>query len=180
MNITREFTNQKPTQDGPRTNRSITAPEVRLIDQNGENIGVVKRDDALRRAQDAGLDLIEISPNVSPPVCKISDYGKYKYEMQKKQSEARKKQKIIELKEVKLRPVIEEHDYQVKLKSMHKFIAEGNKVKVTLRFRGREMSHIEIGMKVLDRIVKDMDDVAKVDLKPKKEGRQVMLVLSPK
>ena len=135
---------------------------------------------ALDMALDAGLDLIEISPNVDPPVCKISDFGKYKYQMQKKQSEQRKKQKIIEVKEVKVRPMIEENDYQVKMRNMHKFIGNGDKVKVTLRFRGREMSHKELGMKLMNRICSDLEEIAKVDLAAKFEGRQMIMVLSPK
>ena len=135
---------------------------------------------ALEMAQDADLDLVEISPNVDPPVCKIIDYGKYRYDMQKKQSEMRKKQKVVEVKEIKIRPVIEENDYQVKLKSAVRFIAEGNKVKVTMRFRGREMAHVDIGQKVLDRFCSDLEETAKVDSKPKLEGRQIVMVLSPR
>ncbi len=131
-------------------------------------------------AQDAGLDLVEISPNVSPPVCKILDFGKYKYEAQKKANEARKKQKVIEVKEIKLRPGIDSHDYDIKMRAMRGFIDDGDKVKVTLRFRGREMAHQELGMKVLERVKSDLDAVAKVEQWPKMEGRQMTMVISPK
>lgn len=136
--------------------------------------------DALERAFKAGLNLIEISPNADPPVCKISDYGKYKYEQQKKRAEMRKKQKIIEVKEIKLRPMIDDHDYEVKLRSMKKFLSEGDKVKITLRYRGREMAHQEFGMKLLDRICEDLQEEAKVDMRPKLEGRQMIMILSSK
>lgn len=141
---------------------------------------MISRDDALKMARQAGLDLIEVSPNVDPPVCKISDFGKYKYELQKKKSEMRRKQKTIEIKEVKIRPMIEENDYQVKLRNVKRFIGDGNKVKVSLRFRGREMTHQELGMKVMNRIIDDMEELAKVDNRPKLEGRQVIMVLSPR
>lgn len=166
--------------DGPRINEQIRVKQVRLIDENGENVGVVDTKEALDRALQAGLDLIEISPNADPPVCKISNYGKYKYELQKKRAEMRKKQKIVEVKEVKLRPMIDENDYQVKLRAMKRFLSEGDKVKVTLRFRGREMAHQEIGMKLLDRICEDLQEESKVDYKPKIEGPQVTMILSPK
>jgi translation initiation factor IF-3 len=142
--------------------------------------GVVSKQEAIDRAVDAGLDLVAISPNADPPVCKILDYGKYKYEAQKKKNEAKKKQNVIVVKEIKMRPGIETHDYQVKLRAMNKFIGEGDKVKVTLRFRGREMAHQELGGKVLDRVREDMDDVAKVEQFPKMEGRQMTMVISPK
>lgn len=142
--------------------------------------GVVSKQEAIDRAVDAGLDLVAISPNADPPVCKILDYGKYKYEAQKKKNEAKKKQNVIVVKEIKMRPGIETHDYQVKLRAMNKFIGEGDKVKVTLRFRGREMAHQELGGKVLDRVREDMDDVAKVEQLPKMEGRQMTMVISPK
>ena len=142
--------------------------------------GVVSKQEAIDRAVDAGLDLVAISPNADPPVCKILDYGKYKYEAQKKKNEAKKKQNVIVVKEIKMRPGIETHDYQVKLRAMNKFIGEGDKVKVTLRFRGREMANQELGGKVLDRVREDMDDVAMVDQLPKMEGRQMTMVISPK
>jgi translation initiation factor IF-3 len=137
-------------------------------------------DDAIRAAEDFGLDLVELSPNAEPPVCKILDYGKFKYEEQKKKNEARKKQKMIEVKEIKLRPNIDEHDYQVKMRSVHKFLGEGDKVKVTMRFRGREMAHQDLGMVVLDRVRSDTEEVAKVEAYPKLEGRQMIMVMAPK
>ena len=141
---------------------------------------VVSKEEAIERAYDAGLDLVAISPNAVPPVCKILDYGKFKYEAQKKKNEAKKKQNVIVVKEIKMRPGIETHDYQVKLRAMNKFIGEGDKVKVTLRFRGREMAHQELGAKILDRVQEDMDSVAKVEQFPKMEGRQMTMVISPK
>ena len=142
--------------------------------------GVVSKEEAIERAYDAGLDLVAISPNAVPPVCKILDYGKFKYEAQKKKNEAKKKQNVIVVKEIKMRPGIETHDYQVKLRAMNKFIGEGDKVKVTLRFRGREMAHQELGAKILDRVQEDMDSVAKVEQFPKMESRQMTMVISPK
>jgi translation initiation factor IF-3 len=153
---------------------------VRLIDQNGEMQGVLSTRDAIARAFAVGLDLVEISPNAEPPVAKILDYGKFKYEQQKKRNEARKKQKVVEIKEVKVRPNIDENDYQVKLRAMKTFIGEGDKVKVTLRFRGREMAHQELGVKVLERIRADMDVETKVEQMPKMENRQMVMVLSPR
>ena len=143
-------------------------------------LGVVTRNDALAKAVEAGFDLVEVSPNADPPVCKILDFGKYKYEEQKKKNEARKKQKIIEVKEIKLRPSIDHHDYDVKMRSMVKFIEEGDKVKVTMRFRGRELAHQELGMNVLMRVKDDLDKVAKVEQVPRMEGRQMTMVMSPK
>jgi translation initiation factor IF-3 len=169
-----------PAREGPRVNEDIRVPQVRLIDAEGEMIGVMSNRDALRRAQDEGLDLVEISPNASPPVCKLLDYGKFKYEQQKKRNEARKKQKVIEIKEVKVRPNIDENDYQVKLRAMKSFIGEGDKVKVTLRFRGREMAHQELGAKVLERIRTDLETESKVEQMPKMENRQMIMVLSPR
>jgi translation initiation factor IF-3 len=153
---------------------------VRLIDQDGEMVGVLSTRDAIARAYAVGLDLVEISPNAEPPVAKILDYGKFKYEQQKKRNEARKKQKVVEIKEVKVRPNIDENDYQVKLRAMKTFIGEGDKVKVTLRFRGREMAHQELGVKVLERIRGDMETDTKVEQMPKMENRQMVMVLSPK
>ena len=143
-------------------------------------VGVVPLREALIMAEEAGLDLVEISPNASPPVCKILDFGKFKYELQKKENEARKKQKVIEVKEIKLRPGIDEHDYQVKMRSVHRFLEEGDKVKVTMRFRGREMVHQELGMKVLDRVRAELDALAKVEQWPRLEGRQMIMVMAPK
>ena len=170
-----------PQKDGPRANRDIRGVrEVQLIDDTGQNRGVMAFFDALRIAEDAGLDLVEISPNASPPVCKILDYGKFRFLEQKKAAEARKKQKTVEVKEIKLRPGIDDHDYDVKMKAMKSFFEEGNKVKITLRFRGREMAHQDLGLKVLDRVKADVGDLAKVEQEPNFEGRQVVMVLAPR
>ena len=158
----------------------ITVAEVRLIDDTGENLGVMSAEDAVERAFNAGLDLVEISPNVVPPVCKVLDYGKFKYEEQKKANVARKKQKVIEVKEIKMRPGIDTHDYDVKMRSMYKFLTEGDKVKVTLRFRGREMAHQDRGLKVLKRVQADLDEIAKVEQFPIVEGRQMTMVIAPR
>ncbi len=171
---------QAPAREGPRINDEIRVPQVRLIDDAGEMIGVMSAREALIRAYDLGLDLVEISPNAVPPVCKILDYGKYKYEQQKKANEARKKQKVVEIKEIKVRPNIDDHDYEVKMKQMKSFIGEGDKVKVTLRFRGREMAHQELGVKVLERIRNDLTELVKVEQMPKLENRQMVMVVSPK
>ncbi len=171
---------QLPTRDGPRVNEDIRVPQVRLIDQDGEMIGVMSAREALLRAYDVGLDLLEISPNAVPPVCKITDYGKYKYEQQKKANEARKKQKVVEIKEIKVRPNIDDHDYDVKMRQAKSFISEGDKVKVTLRFRGREMAHQDLGLKVLDRIRTELSEATKVEQMPRLENRQMIMVLAPK
>jgi len=172
--------NQTPTREGPRINEEISVLRVRLVDERGGMVGVVGRNEALAMAADAGLDLVEIAPGADPPVCKILDFGKFKYEEQKKKNEARKKQKIIEVKEIKLRPSIDIHDYAVKMRSMNKFIEEGDKVKVTMRFRGRELAHQELGMNVLMRVKEDLDGIAKVEQTPRMEGRQMTMVVSPK
>jgi translation initiation factor IF-3 len=172
--------NFTPTREGPRINDEIGGIRVRLVDEKGQMVGVVGRSEALTMAATAGLDLVEIAPNADPPVCKILDYGKFKYEEQKKKNEARKKQKIIEVKEIKLRPSIDDHDYEVKRRSMMKFIEEGDKVKVTMRFRGRELAHQELGMDVLIRVRDDLDEIAKVEQMPRMEGRQMTMVMSPK
>ena len=169
-----------PTRDGPRVNEEIRVPQVRLIDQDGEMSGVMSAREALQRAYMVGLDLLEISPNADPPVVKILDYGKFKYEQQKKKNEAKKKQKVIEIKEIKVRPNIDENDYQVKLRAMKAFLTEGDKVKVTLRFRGREMAHQELGVKVLERIRADLDAQTKVAQMPRMENRQMIMVLTPR
>ena len=153
---------------------------MRCIDPEGEQLGVLDTFDAIRKAEDFGLDLVEVQPNADPPVCKILNYGKFKYEAQKRANEARKKQKIIEVKEIKLRPNIDEHDYQVKMRSVQKFLNAGDKVKVTLRFRGREMAHQELGANVLTRVREETDEFAKVEAMPKMEGRQMIMVLAPK
>ena len=169
-----------PVKDGPRTNQDIRVPRVLLIDQNGEKQGEMPTSAALEAAEEAGLDLVEIDPNASPPVCKIMDYGKFRFQEQKKKNEARKRQKVVELKEIKLRPNIDTHDYEVKAKAMHRFFGEGDKVKVTLRFRGREMAHPELGMKLLLKVKEDFDEVAKVEYEPKMEGRQMIMILAPR
>jgi translation initiation factor IF-3 len=165
---------------GPRINDAIRARDVRLIDENGQNAGVVSRFDAIARAETAGLDLVEISPDAEPPVCKILDYGKYKYQEQKKAAEARKHQKIVEIKEIKMRPGIDDNDYDVKLRAIRRFFEEGDKVKITLRFRGREMAHQELGMNVLKRVRSDVEEISKVESEPRFEGRQMVMVLAPK
>jgi translation initiation factor IF-3 len=161
-------------------NEEIRVPQVRLIDENGEMLGVLSIRDALYKAFQAGLDLLEISPNAVPPVCKITDYGKFKYEQQKKANEARKKQKVVEIKEIKVRPNIDDHDYDVKMRQAKGFIGEGDKVKVTLRFRGREMAHQELGVKLLERIRTEMVELVKVEQMPRLENRQMIMVLAPK
>jgi translation initiation factor IF-3 len=166
--------------DGPRINEEIRAREVHLIDKDGHNRGNVTVTEAIQLAQEAGLDLVEISPNATPPVCKLLDYGKYKYQEQKKAAEARKKQKVVEVKEIKFRPMIDDHDYDVKMRSMKRFFEEGDKVKVTLRFRGREMAHQELGTKLLERVKEDTSKFAKVEMDARFEGRQVVMVLAPR
>jgi translation initiation factor IF-3 len=166
--------------DGPRVNEEIRVREVQLIDQTGHNHGPTDIQIALARAQEAGLDLVEIAPNSAPPVCKILDYGKYKYQAQKKAAEARKKQKVVEVKEIKLRPMIDDHDYEVKMRAMQRFFEEGDKVKITLRFRGREMAHQELGTALLNRVKEDTTKFAKVEQEPRFEGRQVVMVLAPR
>jgi translation initiation factor IF-3 len=158
----------------------IRSPEIRLIDHNGENRGVIHPLEALRMAEEVGLDLVEISPTATPPVCKIMDFGKFKYEQQKKAAEAKKNQKIIEIKEVKFRPNIDDHDYDVKMRSVTRFLEDGDKVKVTLRFRGREMAHQELGRELLNRISADVDTLGKVESMPKLEGRQMIMVVAPR
>jgi translation initiation factor IF-3 len=161
-------------------NGSIRAHQVRCIDPDGVQLGVLDTREAILKAEEFGLDLVEVQPNVDPPVCKILDYGKYKYEAQKRANEARKKQKIIEVKEIKLRPNIDEHDYQVKMRNIVKFLTGGDKVKVTLRFRGREMAHQELGANVLTRVREETEEIAKIEAMPKMEGRQMIMVLAPK
>ena len=168
-----------PKRSGPRINEEISVPEVRLVAEDGEQVGVVTTQAALERAFGAGLDLVEVSPNAEPPVCKIIDYGKLKYQEQKKANVARKRQKTIDVKEIKLRPTIEEHDYEVKMRNARRFIDDGDKVKVTLRFRGREMAHVEIGRDLLERIAGDVEEIGKIESMPKMEGRQMIMVVAP-
>ena len=165
---------------GPRFNDFITAPKVRVIDENGENLGVMYTREAIEQAAEVGLDLVEISPNADPPVAKFLDIGRYKYEAQKKASEQRKKQKTQEIKEIKMRPNIDDHDYDTKMKKVVEFLEEGDKVKVTMRFRGREMAHGQLGMAVLQRVQEQTADIAKIEAHPRMEGRQMLMVLAPK
>jgi translation initiation factor IF-3 len=171
---------QPVQKDGLRINEEIRVREVQLIDKDGHNHGTVAIEAALTMAQEAGLDLVEIAPTSVPPVCKILDFGKYKFQAQKKAAEARKKQKVVEVKEIKLRPMIDDHDYDVKMRSMQRFFEEGDKVKVTLRFRGREMAHQDLGVRLLDRVKGDTSTVAKVEQEPRFEGRQMVMVLTPR
>ena len=179
--IRRPMKSAQPAQkDGPRINEEIRSKEVQLIDSTGDNKGVVDFQTAMSMAEAAGLDLVEISPNTNPPVCKILDFGKYKFQAQKKAAEARKKQKVVEIKEIKLRPMIDDHDYDVKMRSMKRFFEEGDKVKITLRFRGREMAHQELGYKLLERVKVDTAPIAKIESEPRFEGRQMVMLLAPR
>jgi len=179
-NIARRPHNAPPSREtGPRVNNAILSQELRLIGAEGENVGVVSPVRALELAEDAGLDLVEISPNAIPPVCKIMDFGKYKYEQQKRESEARKKQKVIEVKEIKFRPGTDTHDYEVKMRNVYKFLENGDKVKITLRFRGREMAHLNLGRELLERISEDVEEHGKVENMPKMEGRQMTMMVGP-
>ncbi|WP_332810663.1 translation initiation factor IF-3 [Sphingomonas sp.] len=166
--------------NGPRFNEFIVSPKVRVIDENGENLGVMLTQEAMEQANAVGLDLVEVSPNADPPVAKFLDVGKYKYEAQKKANAARKSQRTQEIKEIKMRPNIDDHDYDVKMKSIQKFLGEGDKVKVTLRFRGRELAHGELGMRLLQRVQEDVVEAAKIEQHPRMEGRQMLMVLAPK
>jgi translation initiation factor IF-3 len=178
--IARRPHNAPPQRDtGPRVNEAIRSSEIRLIGADGENVGVVTPDRAMEMAEEAGLDLVEISPNASPPVCKIMDFGKFKYETQKREAEARKKQKIIEIKEVKFRPNTDTNDYDVKMRNVFKFLDNGDKVKITLRFRGREMAHQNLGRELLERVAEDTKDVGRVENFPKMEGRQMVMLIGP-
>jgi translation initiation factor IF-3 len=171
---------QRRTKDrGPKSNNRITSPEVQVINSEGENLGVLNTNEAISMAKEEGLDLIEIAPNAKPPVCKIIDMGKFKYDAQKKANQARKKQKIVLLKEIKLRPVTETHDYQFKIKNAQKFISKGDKVKFTIRFKGRELQHSHLGKELMDKIKIDMQDVGKVELYPKFDGKQMIMVIQP-
>jgi translation initiation factor IF-3 len=165
---------------GPRYDEFITVPKVRVIDQDGENLGVLYTREAIAIAQEAGLNLVEVSPGADPPVCKILDIGKFKYESQKKAAAARKNQKTQEIKEIKMRPNIDEHDYQTKMKAINRFLEDGDKVKLTLRFRGRELSHGELGLKLLERVRDETAELAKVEQLPRLEGRQMLMVIAPK
>ena len=171
---------QRRTKDrGPKSNNRINSPEVQVINSSGENLGILNTNEAIAMAKEEGLDLIEIAPNAKPPVCKIIDMGKYKYDEQKKANQAKKKQKKIELKEIKLRPVTETHDYQFKIKNAKKFISKGDKVKFTIRFKGRELQHSHLGRELMDKIKDDMQDIGKVELHPKFDGKQMIMVIQP-
>jgi len=171
---------QKRTRDkGPKSNNRINSPEVQVIASNGENLGILNTNKAISMAKEEGLDLIEIAPNARPPVCKIIDIGKYKYDAQKKANQAKKKQKKIEVKEIKLRPVTETHDYQFKIKNAQKFISKGDKVKFTIRFKGRELQHSHLGQELMDKIKVDMQEVGKVELDPRFDGKQIIMVIQP-
>lgn len=171
--------NPRPNTDETRVNDHIRVPKVRVIDEDGEMLGVMATRAAIERAQESGLDLVEVSPNAEPPVCKILDYGKFRYQQQKKKNEAKKKQKTIEIKELKLRPSIEEHDLGVKLRAANRFLENGDKVKFTLRFRGREMAHQQLGMKVMNRVKAELEGKIRIDQEPKLEGNQMMMMVSP-
>ncbi len=164
---------------GPKANERIRSPQVQVISSDGKNLGTLATQEAINVAKQEGLDLIEISPNANPPICKIIDVGKYKYDLQKKANKARKKQKIINLKEIKLRPVTEIHDYNFKIKNAQKFLEKGDKVKFTVKFRGREMQHTHLGDKLMDRIINDTAELGKVEVKPKMEGRQIVMIVQP-
>ena len=164
---------------GPRTNHRINSPEVQVISSEGENLGILKTNDAISRAKDEGLDLIEIAPNANPPVCKIMDMGKFKYDQQKKASKAKKNQKKVELKEIKLRPVTGVHDYTFKIKNAQKFLSKGDKVKFTVKFKGRELQHTHLGNRLMDKIIQDMQNIGKVELHPKFDGKQMIMVIQP-
>ena len=164
---------------GPKSNNRITSPEVQVIGSGGENLGILNTNEAISIAKEQGLDLIEISPNAKPPVCKIIDIGKFKYDAQKKANVSRKKQKIVLLKEIKMRPVTETHDYKFKVKNAKKFIAKGDKVKFTIRFKGRELQHSHFGRELMDKIKTDMQDIGKVELHPKFDGKQMIMVIQP-
>jgi translation initiation factor IF-3 len=178
--IRRPYRAPPPTKEGPRINEEISVHQVQLIDHTGNNHGTVPIQRALEIAREAGLDLVEIAPNSVPPVTKILDFGRFKYQSQKKAAEARKKQKTVEIKEIKMRPNIDTHDYEVKMRSVRRFFEEGDKVKVTLRFRGREMAHQELGVKLLDRVKEETAPLAKVEAEPRLEGRQMTMVLAPR
>ena len=171
---------QRRTKDrGPRSNNRITSPDVQVISSDGDNLGVLNLSEAIKKAKNEGLDLIEIAPNAKPPVCKIMDMGKYKYDAQKKANKAKKKQKKIELKEIKLRPVTEAHDYKFKLKNAQKFLSKGDKVKFTIKFKGRELQHSHLGNELMDKIKQDMQEIGKVELDPKFDGKQMIMVIQP-
>jgi len=175
----RNYFQKRTRPKGPRSNNRINSPEVQVIGSTGENLGIINTNKAISMAKEEGLDLIEIAPNAKPPVCKIIDMGKYKYDAQKKANKAKKKQKKIELKEIKLRPVTETHDYQFKIKNAQKFISKGDKVKFTIRFKGRELQHSHLGNELMNKIKEDMKVIGKVELHPKFDGKQMIMVIQP-
>ena len=175
----KNYFQRKNKSKGPRSNERISSPEVQVINVDGSNLGILNLKDAIIKAKQENLDLIEIAPNARPPVCKIMDIGKYKYDLQKKLNKAKKKQKKIELKEIKLRPVTEVHDYTFKIKNAQKFLSKGDKVKFTIRFKGREMQHAKLGNELMDKIKSDMEDIGKVELQPKFDGKQMIMVIQP-
>jgi translation initiation factor IF-3 len=179
LTIRRPYRAAPTVKEGPRVNDEIRIPKVQLVDTEGHNHGIVDIEEARQRAEEAGLDLVEISPNSQPPVVKILDYGKYKFQAQKKAAEARKKQKTVEVKEIKMRPSIDTHDYDVKMRAARRFLDEGDKVKMTLRFRGREMAHQELGLQLLFRVRDELHEMAKVEAEPRLEGRQMIMILAP-
>ena len=179
QNIKKNYFQRRTKFEGPRTNHRIRSLDVQVISSNGENLGVLPIKKAIEAAKNEGLDLIEISPKANPPVCKIMDMGKYKYDMQKKASKAKKNQKIASLKELKLRPGTETHDYNFKIKNAKKFLAKGDKVKFTVKFKGREMQHVQLGKNLMDRIIKDIQEVGKVEVMPKFEGKQMIMIVQP-
>ena len=175
----KNYFQRKTRPRGPKANERIRSPQVQVISSDGKNLGVLSTREAIDVAKQEGLDLIEISPNANPPVCKIIDIGKYKYDLQKKTNKAKKKQKIINLKEIKLRPVTEIHDYNFKIKNAQRFLEKGDKVKFTVKFRGREMQHTNLGNKLMDRIINDTAKLGKVEVSPKLEGRQIIMIVQP-
>ena len=175
----RNYFQKRTKPRGPRSNNRITSSEIQVIASDGENLGILNLHDAINRAREKGLDLIEIAPNVKPPVCKIMDMGKYKYDAQKKANKAKKKQKKIELKEIKLRPVTEIHDYSFKIKNAQKFLAKGDKVKFTIRFKGRELQHSSLGSDLMKKIKQDIQSIGKVELQPKFDGKQMIMIIQP-
>ena len=178
-NIKQNYFQRRTKPKGPKSNYKITSLEVQVITNDGENLGILNLSEAIRKAKDEGLDLIEIAPNANPPVCKIMDMGKYKYDAQKKANKAKKKQKKIELKEIKLRPVTEVHDYSFKIKNAQKFLSKGDKVKFTIKFKGRELQHSHLGRELMDKIIQDMQEIGRVELKPKFDGKQMIMVIQP-
>jgi translation initiation factor IF-3 len=179
VDFKKNYFQRRAKDKGPRSNNRISSPEVQVIGSDGENLGILNTNEAISLAKEQGLDLIEISPNAKPPVCKIIDMGKFKYDAQKKANVSKKKQKIVLLKEIKMRPVTETHDYEFKVKNAKKFITKGDKVKFTIRFKGRELQHSHLGRELMDKIKTDMQDVGKVELYPKFDGKQMIMVIQP-